>query len=328
MPKRGKKVTESKKAKVLDLLAQGYAVGYVASNQGISPREVRKIRRAALLKEEQKRLKEVQAQFKAQLFIPTPEIILIDDFGDPGPHSIPLKQDVFRVRGEDTGDDTSVFKVAKEKRLTAAEDEINVVVSPDGGLELFCPVENDPLFPKLLSSLSQRAQEQFTVWKQQGGDYLERCTNIRWEIHTEVNDRVFELVFEIGKEAFSKVGQPFLTPHFANLVYHLSILYHRTSGRVGLPDKKRYRVRRRSPIFYELYLGYRQLVTTPGSPRFLPLRVPPPSFPPEVLERWADLHRDMIKKWSALPAIIELQGLFETLRRIEQAIKEELENLY
>ncbi len=325
MPKRGKKVSDPKKAKVLQLLDEHYSVDYVARNQDISPSEVKKIRRDALRKEEQKQLEELTALFKAQLAVPAPEIILIDDFGDPGPHNIPLKQDVFRVSWENRGYDSSVFKVTKEKGLTAAEDQVNVVVSPDGALGLFCPVEKDALFPKLLSSLSQGAQEQFTVWKQRGGDYLAMCTDIRWQIHTDANDRVFQLVFyEIGREAFTEVGQPFLTPHFGDLVYHLCLLYHRSSGEFGLPDKKWYRVRRRSPIFYELHLGYRRLVTTPGSPRFLPPRMPPPSFPPEILGRWADLHRDMIKKWSASPAIIELEGLFETLRRIEQTIKEEL----
>ena len=158
--------------------------------------------------------------------------------------------------------------------------------------------------------------------------YLARCTDIRWQIHTEANDRAFHLVFnEIGKEAFTEIGQPFLTSHFGDLAYHLCLLYHRSSGRFGLPDKKLYRVRQRSPIFYELYLGYRRLVTTPGSPHFLPPGAPPPSFPPELLMRWADIHRDMIKEWANSPAIIELQELFESLRGIEQAIKEELGHL-
>jgi hypothetical protein len=324
MPKRGKKVTDPKKAKVLNLLAQGYAVGYVASNQGISEREVRKIRGDERQKEEQKPLEGVKALFKAQLAVPVPEIVLINNFGDPGPHSIPLTQDVFRVNWENTGYNTSVFQVAREKGLTAADDEINMVVSPDGGLELFCPVENDPLFERLLSSLSQRAQEQLTLWKPRGGEYLAKCTDVRWEIHTQATDRIFDLVFQIGKQAFTQIGQPYQTAHFGNLVYHLCLLYHRSSGQIGLPDKKMYRVRRRSPISYELCLGYRRLVTTPGQPDFLPRSAPPPSFPPEILMRWADLHRDMIKDWSASPAIAELQELFESLRRIEGEIKEEL----
>ncbi len=324
MPKRGKKVTEQKKAKVLSLLAQHYSVDYVARNQNLSQREVRKIRGEERQKEEQKQLEELKAPLKAQLTVPPPEIILIDNFGDPGPHRIPLKQDVFRVNWENTGYDTSVFKVAREKGLNAAEGEINVVGSPDGTLELFCPVEGDALFAKLLSSLSETAREQFTLWKQRGGEYVARCTDIRWQIHTEANDRMFHLVFEIGKEAFTQIGQPYLTSHFGDLAYHLCLLYHRSSGHFGLPDKKLYRVRQRSPIYYELYLGYRRLVTTPGSPHFLPPGAPPPSFPPELLMRWADLHRDMIKDWSASPAIIELQELFESLRRIEGEIKEEL----
>ena len=328
MPKRGKKVTDPKKAKVLNLLGQHYSVDYVARNQNISQREVRKIRRDERQKEEQKQLEELKAPLKAQLTVPTPETILIDNFGDPGPHSIPLTQDVFRVNWENTGYDTSVFKVIREKGLTAVEDEINVVVSPDGALELFCPVEKDAQFAKLLSSLSQIAQEQFTLWKQRGGEYLARCTDVRWQIHTEANDRVFHLVFhEIGKEAFTQIGQPYLTSHFGDLAYHLCLLYHRSSGHFGLPDKKLYRVRQRSPIYFELYLGYRRLVTTPGSPRFLPPGAPPPSFPPELLMRWADIHRGMIKEWSASSAVRELQELFGSLRTIEGTLKEELGHL-
>jgi len=326
MPKRGKKVTEQKKAKVLNLLGQHYSVDYVARNQNISQREVRKIRRDELQKEEQKQLEELKAPLKAQLTVPAPETVLIDNFGDPGPHSILLTQDIFRVTWENTGYDTSVFKVvAREKRLTAVEDEINVVVSPDGTLELFCPVEKDEVFAKLLSSLSQTAQDHFTLWKQRGGEYLARCTDVRWQIHTEANDRVFHLVFhEIGKEAFTQIGQPYLTSHFGDLAYHLCLLYHRSSGHFGLPNREMYRVRQRSPIYYELYLGYRRLVTTPGSPRFLPPGAPPPSFPPELLMRWADIHRDMIKQWANSPAVIELQELFGSLRTIEKEIKGEL----
>lgn len=44
MGKRGKKVSEKKKAKVLQLLKQGYSVSYVAFSQRISESEVRKIR--------------------------------------------------------------------------------------------------------------------------------------------------------------------------------------------------------------------------------------------------------------------------------------------
>jgi len=325
MPKRGKKVTDPKKAKVLNLLSQGYTPRYVASNQGISEREVRKIRRDALRKEEQKQLEEIKAPFEAQLTVPSPEIVLIDNFGDSGAHNIPLNQDVFRVSWENTGRDTSVFRVAREKRVIDAEHEINVVVSPDGALELFCPVEAEPMFQELFSSLSERAQEQFTVWKHLGGDYLAKCTDVRWQIHTEANDRVFHLVFhEIGKEAFTQIGQPYLTSHFGDLAYHLCLLYHRSSGRFGLPNRELYRVRQRSPIYYELYLGYRRLVTTPGSPRFLPPGAPPPSFPPQLLMRWADIHRDMIKEWANSPDIIELQELFGGLRTIEGEIKGEL----
>jgi hypothetical protein len=326
MPKRGKKVTEEKKARVLAMLHQNYSVEYVASNQGISEREVRKIRLEALRKEEQRKPEELRGQFKAQLTVPPPENIIIDNFGTPGSsHSIPLKEVLYRVSWQNTGYGAGVVKLAKERGLTAAEDEINVVVLPDGSLELYCPVEKHELFPRLLSSLSQKAQEHFVLWKPRGGEYLAACTDVRWQIHTDANDRVFQLVFyEIGREAFTQIGQPYITPDFGDTVYHLCILHHSSSGRLSLPAKSQYRVWPRSPIFYELYMGYRRLVTTPGSPRFLPPGAPPPSFPSEILMRWADLHRDMIKDWSASPAIAELQELFESLRRIEGEIKEEL----
>jgi len=64
MGKRGKKVTEQKKAKVLDMLDEPYSVDHIAKNQDISKSEVRKIRRDALRKEEQRQLKEAQVRFK------------------------------------------------------------------------------------------------------------------------------------------------------------------------------------------------------------------------------------------------------------------------
>lgn len=327
MGKRGKKVTEEKKAKVLDMLDEHYSVDYIAKRQDISKSEVRKIRRDAPRKEEQRQLKEAQVRFKAQLAVPAPEAILIDNFGNPGPHSIPLKQDIFRVSWENTGYDTAMLEVIKES-WGAAEGKVNVVVSPNGTMELFCPVEEETIFQKLLSSLSEAAQEQFTVWKQRAGDYLAKCTDIRWRIHTEANDRTFQLIYKRElKEVFSKVGTPRLTPHFGDLIYHLCLLYRRSSGQFGLPDKKLYRVRRRSPILYELYLGHRRLVATPSPPLFLPCAAPPPSFPPELLERWADIHRDMIKEWGNSPAIGELLGSYESLRTIEQTIKEEFGHL-
>ncbi|MBA7658743.1 hypothetical protein ES703_66702 [subsurface metagenome] len=324
MGKRGKKVTEQKKAKVLDMLDEHDSVDHIARNQDISKSEVRKIRRDALRKEEQRQLKEAQVRFKVQLVVPAPEAILIDNFGNPGPHSIPLKQDIFRVSWENTGYDTAMLEVIKESWGTA-EGKVNVVVLPKCTLELFCPVEEETIFQKLLSSLSETAREQFTVWKQRGGDYLAKCTDIRWEIHTEANDRTFQLIYNCElKEVFSKLGVPSLTPHFGDLIYQLCLLYHRSSGQFGLPDKKLYRVRRRSPILYELYLGHRRLVATPSPPLFLPPTAPPPPFPSDLLEGWADLHRDMIKEWGNSPATLQLLGSYESLHGIEEVIKEEL----
>jgi len=238
-----------------------------------------------------------------------------------------LKQEVLRASWENTGYDTAMIEVIKES-WDPAEGKVNVVVLPNGTLELFCPIEEETIFQKLLSSLSETAREQFTVWKQRGGYYLAKCTDIRWEIHTEANDRTFQLIYKRElKEVFSKLGVPSLTSHFGDLIYHLCLLYHRSSGQFGLPDKKLYRIRRRSPILYELYLGHRRLVATPSPPLFLPRAAPPPLFPSELLEGWADLHRDMIKEWSNSPAIGELLGSYENLHGIEEAIKEEFGHL-
>ncbi|MFH1087274.1 MAG: hypothetical protein V1737_01645 [Chloroflexota bacterium] len=267
----------------------------------------------------QRELEELRVQFKAELVVPAPEIVLIDDFGAPGAHSIPLKKVLSKVSWQSTGD------IAGKKGLTATADKINVVVSRDGGLELFCPTERDALFAKLLSSLSEAAQERLTIWKRRGGEYVEKCTDVHWHIHTDTNRRVLQLVYEeLGRDAFKQTARPRVTPDFGDLVYHLCLLCPDRSGEIGRPDKKMYQVKRRSPICYELYLGRRRLVTTPGPPHFLPRSRPLPSFPAELLMRWADIHRDMINDWSSSAATMELQELFGSLRRIESEIKGEL----
>jgi hypothetical protein len=78
-------------------------------------------------------------------------------------------------------------------------------------------------------------------------------------------------------------------------------------------------------MYDELCLGHTRLVTTPGQPDLLARSAPSPSFPAEVLLRWADLHRDMIKKWSASPLVGELLEFSASLHRIEETIKQELE---
>jgi hypothetical protein len=207
MPKRRKKVSDPTRAEILKLLAQGYTANYVARKHGISQSQVKKIKKDALRKEEQKQLEEITALFRAQLFHPAPETVLIDNLGNPGSRSIPLNQDVFRITWENTGYDTSVIKVVREKPLAGAQDEVNVVVLPDGNLELFCPVEKDPLFAKLLSSLSPTAQEYFSLWKPRGGEYLAMCTNVRRHIHADTNDRHIHLFYEIGRDTFAQIGR-------------------------------------------------------------------------------------------------------------------------
>lgn len=78
----------------------------------------------------------------------------------------------------------------------------------DGRLELFYPVEEAPQFGKLLSSLSETAQDKITLWKSRGGGYLAVCTDVRWEIYRDANIRTFDLLFrEIGRELFAEVGE-------------------------------------------------------------------------------------------------------------------------
>jgi len=277
-------------------------------------------------------LPSVATQLKAQLFLPAPELILIDtDNFVPGTRrSIPLKRDIFRVLCQNLGYDISKFEVYKESSETATGDiQINVAVSDYGVLELFCPVEEHPLFPKLLSSLSEPVQQQFPTWKQRGGEGITMCSDIRREIHTEANGSTPQSAYETVVRLIPGIFKPSelppspLTANFGNLVYRLCILYRRTSGQFGLPGKEQYITRPRGP-FLELCLGQIHLATVPNPP--FP---PPPPYTAwsQFLEGWADLHRDMIRKWSASPAIIELLGLFESLHGIEEAIKQELDDI-
>ena len=254
-------------------------------------------------------------QFKAQLTVRTPETILIDNLSEPGHYTIPLKRDIIRVTWGNSGEDTRVIRVVKES-WSSTEVEINVVVLPDDTLELFCPVEEKPLFPKLLASLSEAAREQFTAWKQRGGDYLRRCMDIRWEISAQARERAWQLINKVAPQEI--LGGNFLTLNFSNAIYQRSILYSRTGGKVDIPDKKLYQIRRLSRALYGLYLATKYLARAPA---------PHPPSPPDILNHLADLHRDIITEWSASPAIAELVELFESLRGIEQAIKEELGHL-
>lgn len=254
-------------------------------------------------------------QFKLQLAVPAPETILIDNLDGPGHHSIPLKRDLFKVTWGNSAEDIGVLEVIKES-WSPMEVEVNVVVLLDETLILFCLVEQQLLFPGLLSSLSKAAQEQFSTWKRRGGNYLQRCMGIHWEITTDVRERALQLIDKVTTQD-SPVDN-FLTANFSNLVYQRSILYCRTRGRVDIPDRKLYRIRRWTQTLYGLYLGTKYLAKAPS---------PYPPSPPDILDHLADLHLEKIVKWSALPAIAELVELFKSLRGIEEAIKEELGRL-
>lgn len=276
-------------------------------------------------------LPSVATQLKAQLFLPAPELILIDiDDFVPGTHrSIPLKPDAFRVLCQNLGYDISEFKVYKESGGMAVDDiRINVAVSDYGILELYCLAEEHSLFPKLLSSLSETAQQQFPIWKQHAGKCVTMCNDTRREIHAEVSNSPPQLLYETATRFLPGIFKPSGLPpspftiNFGDLVYRFCIVYRRTSSQFGLPDKKRYVTKSRGP-FLELYLGQIHLATVPG---FLP---PPPLYSSwlQFLEGWADLHRDMIRKWSLSPSVMELLELFKSLHRIETAMKQELDGI-
>jgi len=262
------------------------------------------------------KLVDLATQLKAQLATPAPETIPIDDLGGPGRYTIAAKRDLFRLIQENSAEDANVITVVHES-WTSIDVEINIRVLPGDTLELFCPVEENPLFPSLLSSLSQGAQEQFTVWKQQGGDYFQRRADIHWEIAADAREQALQLLNKAATQGFP--ADNFLTADFSDLVYQRSVLYYRTGGRVDIPHKKLYRISRLSQTLYGLYLLRKYLARAPS---------PHSPSPPDILGHLADLHRDKIVKWSVSPAITELVELFESLCRIERAIKEELSHLY
>jgi hypothetical protein len=292
-----------------------------AEKNPLSLSEIYKIRQRRTKARE---LTDIAQQFRAQLYILPPETILIDNVGRPGGrYRICPEQDVFRVVCKNLGYDTSEFTATKECVWIPPGHGIDVVVSLYGDLEFCYPVEEAPLFQRLLSSLPQAAREQFSTLKLDEGKYLAKCINILREIHNEASERTFQSVYEAGSQILSKLGPRPLEAEFGNIVYQLCIVYRRTSGEFGLPDKSHYQVRRRGLFFSELYLGQVHLASAPSPPPR------PPGFPPlpDFLSSWADLHRDMIVKWSTSAAIIELLTLFEDLRGIEATIKQELDDI-
>ncbi|GAI96713.1 unnamed protein product, partial [marine sediment metagenome] len=271
-------------------------------------------------------LPSVAGKLKIQLRAPAPETVLIDDFGGPGKHRIHLKQDTIKVIQENLGYGISMFKAIRGSS-SAGSGEINLEVSTYGDLKLRCLVKGKDysLSKKLISSLSETAQQKFDIWKKRGGQYLGKCSEIYREIHTEASYKTGQSIYEFGSRVFSKLGPPPLTSLFGDLVYQLCILYRRSRGQYGLPDRRLYQIKRRGLLFSALYLGQLHLANAPLSPPRAPPLPPPPSFlpplpppPPNFLETWIDLHRNMIVKWSASPAITELLMLYQELRGIEK----------
>lgn len=275
-------------------------------------------------------LPKIAEQLKAQLFVPAPETVpealLIHDFGGLGPYSFSFREDDFKAIWRNLGYNTSEFKVYKESSgILSGDAKIDVVISDYGNLELYCLVEENPLFKKLLASLPG-GKEQFDELKQDVGKYLTRCRRIYAEIHREATEHTWQSTYEGVARYQSKLQNwpPPLTRSFANLVYWLSILYHRTSSDYGLPDKSLYQIRPLTgyfPPFSGLYLGEINLGNSPDPP-FIP---PPPLFIftklPHMLEDLKDRHRNMILKWSASPAIRELLELFNSCLKSVEALK-------
>ena len=273
-------------------------------------------------------LPSVATQLKDELFVPAPETVpetlLTHDFSRPGPYSFSLREDDFKAIWRNLGYNIREFKVYKESSgILSGDVKINVVVSDYGNLELYCSVEEGrPLFEKLLSSLPG-VKEQFDELKLDVGKYLTRCRRIYAEIHREAMEGTWQSPYEgvAGLHRGLQNWPPPLTPSFANLVYRLSILYHRTSGEYGLPDKSLYQIRPLTgylPPFSGLYLGEINLANGPDRPFF-----PPPPFTKWVdrLEDLKDRHRNMIREWSLSPAIRELLELFNYCLDLVKALK-------
>ncbi len=281
-------------------------------------------------------IESVVTQLKARLCVPPPEDILISSFGGPGRHRIYFKQDTIKVIQENLGYGISMFKTMRESS-SAGSGEIILEVSKYGDLKLCCldKEKNYELSKKLISSLSETAQQKLETWEQRGGnEYLGGCSEIYRGIHIEARNKTGHSIIDA---VFSKLGAPpAVTLLFGDLVYQLCILYRRSRGQYGLPPRGRYQIKRSGLLFSELYLGKLHLASAPFSPPppppppprlpFLPPPPPPPSLP-NLLETWTDLHRNMIKNRGASSAVIKLLTLFDDLRGIEATIKQELDDL-
>jgi len=271
-------------------------------------------------------IESVVTQLKTRLLVPAPETVpetlLTHDFSGPGPHGFSLKEEDFKAIWRNLGYNTGEFKVYKESSgMLSGDVKINVVVSDYGNLELYCPVEEDPLFEKLLLSLPE-AKEQLDELKLDVGKYLTRCRRIYAEIHREAMEGTWQSPYEgaAGLHRGLQNWPPPLTPSFAYLAYRLSIVYHRTSGDYGLPDENLYQIRPLTgyvPPFSGLYLGEINLGNSPDRPFLLPHFIKWV----DMLKDLKDRHRNMIMKWSASPAIRELVGLFNYCLNSCEALK-------
>ncbi len=258
------------------------------------------------------------ARLAAQLYTPPPEIILIRDFGGPGTHRAPLEQNSVGILLRDLGwgEGFRVTEAIITSALAEPENrEIHWRVAHNGSLELRCPLQEDPSFQRVLSSLGSAGNAQLEGWNREGGHYLATCRDVLTLIHEDAKERTRAGIAEDLIAGLPKKGphppQP-LPADFGDVVYQLAVLCCR-AGSLGLPGPLVYRQRRRGLLFSDLILGQAgiHLATAPHV----------------LMGKWEEIHRSMIREWSESAAIAGLLNSFNELRRLETAIKTEWHRL-
>jgi hypothetical protein len=256
---------------------------------------------------------DVKETFKAQLFTPAPEDILIDDLGSLGDHSARLRQDTLNVVIQSLGYTAGVkatVSTATWGALPPREIEVFWRVLPSLLVERYCPVEHEPLFQHWLASAPSTLKQDFVKWKQLGGSCLAQCGETRMKIHASARQEtrawVAENLIAALPRVFSPPPQP-LTANFGNLIYQLAIEYCRSEGARGLPDESSYDTMPGDrPPWVKLVLGQ--------------TRIPLGNPLPGLIETWIDLHRKMIEEWGQSRGIRMLLDLFQRLQHLQETI--------
>ncbi|MDM8000619.1 MAG: helix-turn-helix domain-containing protein [Dehalococcoidia bacterium] len=261
------------------------------------------------------RLAEGAAQLAAQLHAPPPEVIFTRDFGGPGVHCARLERRNLDMLLRDLGSSEGirVTEAAITSRPTESEDrEVCWRVTAHGSLELCCPLQADPSFQQLASSLGRTINEQLAMWNRRGGEYLAVCHSVLTRIHEAARARtrggMAEDLIQRLPRLLPTPPQP-LNRHYGDLVYQLAV-HCAQKGAVALPSPALYRERRRDAFFSDLILGQAgiHLATAPHG----------------MVSGWARIHRQMVTEWMRSKEITKLLELFRELRRMEAAIKTEL----